>query len=107
MYFKTFISHNTIIILILKLYVKYFYKYTSKIIFVKGDYMSKFSERLKELRTERKLTQDRLAELTGINQASISAYELKKIRPTDFVIVTFCKFFNVSADFILGLKDEP
>lgn len=69
--------------------------------------MSKFGERLKELRLEKKLTQDKLAELTGINQATISCYELNKIRPTDIVIITFCNLFGVSADFILGLKDEP
>lgn len=67
--------------------------------------MSKFGERLKELRLERNLTQVKLCELTGVNQASISAYELKKISPTDDVIITFCKFFNVSSDFILGLED--
>ncbi len=68
--------------------------------------MSKFAERLKELRLENKLTQDMLAEQTGITQSSISAYELKKARPTDEVIITFCKFFKVSADYLLGLSDN-
>lgn len=67
--------------------------------------MSKFGERLKDLRIERKLTQDKLAELTGITQAAISCYELKKSKPTDEVIITFCKFFKVSADYLLGLVD--
>lgn len=68
--------------------------------------MSKFAERLKELRLEKNLTQDMLADQTGITQASISIYELKKARPTDEVIITFCKFFKVSADYLLGLKDD-
>ena len=67
--------------------------------------MSKFGERLKDLRVERNLTQDKLAELTGITQAAISFYELKKTKPTDEVIITFCKFFKVSADYLLGLAD--
>lgn len=67
--------------------------------------MSKFGERLKELRIENKLTQTKLAIATGINQTSISAYELQKMRPTDEVIITLCKFFKVSADYILGLED--
>lgn len=67
--------------------------------------MSKFGERLKELRLERKLTQDKLAELSNISQATISAYEIGKIRPTDEVIIIFCKFFKVSADYMLGLDD--
>lgn len=67
--------------------------------------MSEFNERLKELRLEKGLTQDQLANDTGISQGAISAYELKKAKPTDEVIITFCKYFNVSADFILGLVD--
>lgn len=67
--------------------------------------MSKFGERLKELRVENNITQAKLASLTGINQTSISAYELQKIRPTDEVIVVFAKFFKVSSDYLLGLED--
>ena len=68
--------------------------------------LSKFNERLKDLRQDKKLTQTELSELTGISQSMISAYELNQTRPTDYVIITFCKFFGVSADFILGLTDE-
>lgn len=68
--------------------------------------MSKFAERLKEIRLERGLKQDDLSRYTNISQSSISGYELNKVRPTDEVIIAFCKFFNVSADFLLGLKDE-
>jgi transcriptional regulator with XRE-family HTH domain len=67
--------------------------------------MSKFAERLKELRLEKDLTQTKLSIETGVNQVSISAYELRKIRPTDEVIITFCKYFKVSADYMLGLED--
>lgn len=68
--------------------------------------MSKFAERLKEIRLERGLKQDDLSRYTNISQSSISGYELNKVRPTDEVIIAFCKYFNVSADFLLGLKDE-
>lgn len=67
--------------------------------------MSKFSERLKELRIERGLSQDKISLLTGISQSTISSYESKRIKPTDEVIITFCKFFKVSADYLLGLAD--
>ena len=67
--------------------------------------MSKFGERLKELRLENSLTQAKLAQLTGVNQTSISSYELQKMRPTDEVIIIFYKYFKVSADYILGLED--
>lgn len=67
--------------------------------------MNKFADRLKELRLESGLTQDELAKATNISQSSISIYELGKISPTADIIITFCKFFNVSADYILGLVD--
>ncbi len=67
--------------------------------------MSKFSERLKELRLENKLTQMQLANATHISQTSISAYESGRSQATEEVIITFCRFFDVSADFILGLSD--
>ncbi len=67
--------------------------------------MTKFGEKLKELRQEKHLTQDQLAEKTGISQGSISAYELNKAKATVDVVFIFCKYFGVSADFMLGLED--
>lgn len=68
--------------------------------------MSKFAERLKELRQEQNLSQRDLAKATKIAQGSISGYESGTNRPSDEVIITFCKFFKVSSDFMLGLSDE-
>lgn len=67
--------------------------------------MNKFAERLKELRLENKLTQDKLCELTGISQSAISAYEKNAIVPTIDVVIVFCNFFKVSADYLIGLVD--
>ena len=67
--------------------------------------MSKFSQRLKELRKERNLSQKQLAQDTKIGQTSISGYEIGSSHPTDEVIIVFCKYFNVSADYILGLEN--
>lgn len=68
--------------------------------------MKIFSERLKEIRQERNITQDMLATETGITQSMISQYEIDKCSPTAENIVILCKYFKVSADFMLGLKDE-
>ena len=68
--------------------------------------MSKFAERLKELRQEKGLTQTQLAQATHMGQTTISAYEAKRNHPSDDVIIVFCKFFDVSSDYILWLKDE-
>lgn len=73
---------------------------------MKRSVLSKFGERLKDLRLEKKLTQDELSIVTGISQSMISAYELDRARPTDFVIIALCNYFGVSADYILGLRDD-
>lgn len=75
-------------------------------VYYRGDLMSKFGERLKELRLDSKLSQDKLSEQTGISQGAISSYEVGKAKATEDVIVVFCEYFLVSADFMLGLKDE-
>ncbi len=67
--------------------------------------MNKFAERLKELRLEANLTQDQLAEKTHIGQATISKYEANAQSPTIDMVIVLCKFFNVSADYLIGLVD--
>ncbi len=67
--------------------------------------MTKFAERLKELRNEKGLSQAKLAELTGIGQTAISEYELKEKTPSIDVLYIFCNFFKISADYLIGLVD--
>lgn len=67
--------------------------------------MNKFAERLKELRKEYNVTQDKLSADTKISQAAISSYENGLQSPTIDVVVVFCKYFNVSADYLIGLVD--
>ncbi len=63
-------------------------------------------EKLKELRLEKKLTQMQLAEKMNCSQKNISAYELDQIELSASVIIRYCRIFQVSADYILGLEDE-
>ncbi len=67
--------------------------------------MNKFAERLKELRKEYNVTQDKLSADTKISQAAISSYENGLQSPTIDVVVVFCKYFKVSADYLIGLVD--
>lgn len=61
---------------------------------------------LKDLRTERHLSQQQLADLLNISQSAIAKWELGKTEPTASAIVSVALFFDVSCDFLLGLKDE-
>ena len=64
-------------------------------------------ERLKDLRVERGLTLEQLAEQTGLSKSALGKYEaddFKDISP--FSIVTLAKFYGVSTDYLLGLTEQ-
>ena len=64
-------------------------------------------ERLLDLRKDAGLTQDQLAAALNINKHSISAYERDKNEPPDALKIQIARYFNVSADYLLGLTDDP
>ena len=64
-------------------------------------------EKLKDLRVERRLTLEQLAEQTGLSKSALGKYEnddLKDISP--FAIVTLAKFYEVSTDYLLGMTEQ-
>ncbi len=65
-----------------------------------------FGKILKELRTEKQLSQQQLARLLNISQSAIAKWELGKTEPTASAIVSVALFFDVSCDYLLGIKDE-
>ncbi|MCI9057044.1 MAG: helix-turn-helix transcriptional regulator [Oscillospiraceae bacterium] len=66
-----------------------------------------FAERVYELRVKRGLTQRELGTAIGLTHKSISTIE-SALRTTSFEkLVLLAKFFDVSTDYLLGLKDEP
>lgn len=66
----------------------------------------KFKERLKELRTQKNLSQMELAKATGISQSAIAKWELGKTEPTATAIITLSLYFNETTDYLLGLIDD-
>ena len=62
-------------------------------------------ERLRMLRNEQNLGQNQLAKLLNISNASVSYWETGKQIPSAEVIFKYAQFFDVSADFILGIVD--
>lgn len=64
-----------------------------------------FSERLKELRAANGVSQMELARATGISQSAIAKWELNKTEPTASAIITLARYFNESADYLLGITD--
>ena len=66
-----------------------------------------FPERLKYLRVENGLTQKQLANAVGAGERGLQDYELRKCKPGHDAIIKLCQHFNISADYLLGLSDDP
>jgi len=69
--------------------------------------MGAFSKKLKELRKENRISQKELADVLTVSPATISRYEQETISPTEENIVKVAIYFNVSADYLLGLSANP
>ncbi|MBE5750781.1 MAG: helix-turn-helix transcriptional regulator [Clostridiales bacterium] len=64
--------------------------------------MDIFAIRLKELRMEKRLTQQQLATTLQTTDDSIYSWEKGRSEPSIAVIRKICDFFEVSADYLLG-----
>ena len=64
-----------------------------------------FNERIKELRKERKLTQQELADFLNIDRTTVMKWETTKSETNFSMLVKIADFFDVSIDFLLGRKD--
>jgi transcriptional regulator with XRE-family HTH domain len=69
--------------------------------------MAEYTKRIRDLREDKDLNQTDIAKVLHTNQRVYSNYEIgKRALPIDHLI-TLCKLYNVSADYILGFTDEP
>lgn len=67
-----------------------------------------YIDRLNALRIDNDIKQKDIAVLLGCQQSAISKYETRKVPYRVEDIIKLCKFYNVSADYVLGLpKDMP
>ena len=63
-------------------------------------------ERLYEIRKKNALSQKQVADLLGVPQQQYSRYENGKFDIPVRYVITLCKFYGISADWLLGLKEE-
>ena len=66
---------------------------------------NKLGNRIRFLRKEIGLSQEQLSNKLNTTQDTISLWELNKSFPDVVNIIKLCKLFDVSADFLLGLKE--
>jgi len=64
-----------------------------------------FAQRLRSLRVELGLKQEELANALQITQRKVSYWETGKIEPDLTTLCHLAEYFDVSTDYLLGLKD--
>ena len=68
--------------------------------------MNNFSEILNDLRKEKNVTQKELAKACGVSSQCICSLEQGTNNPTGSTIKALAIYFDVSADYLLGLHDD-
>ena len=68
--------------------------------------MVSYAKRIRDLREDLDLTQSQIAKALHTTQGYYSKYELEKRALPIEHLITLCKLYNVSADYILGFTNE-
>ena len=66
-----------------------------------------FGQRLRALRKQKNERQDDLAMVLDIQKSQVSEMEHGKLTTTLEKFVLICEHYKVSADYLLGLSDDP
>ena len=64
-----------------------------------------FAERLKEMRLEKGLTQQQLADVLKVDRTTVLKWETDGREPSFAMLVQIARFFEVSCDYLLGNTD--
>ena len=62
-----------------------------------------YVDKLTALRIDRDIKQEKIAQLLGCKQSAISKFEKRRAKYTVEDIIILCRFYEVSADELLGL----
>lgn len=64
-------------------------------------------KRLKELREQKKMSQQALADILHVTQQSVYKYEHNLAVPDLDILICIADFFNTSIDYVVGVTDSP
>lgn len=67
--------------------------------------MATFSQRMKQLRKEKKLTQQQLADQFSVKLRTCQGYEYGESYPEVAKLVAIADFFDVSLDYLMGRSE--
>nr|WP_319488491.1 helix-turn-helix transcriptional regulator [uncultured Caproiciproducens sp.] len=65
-----------------------------------------FAKRLKSIRTERGLTQQKVADGVGIHRSLLTYYERGENEPSAHTLCSMADYFGVTTDYLLGRTDR-
>lgn len=65
-----------------------------------------YCKRIRDLREDADLTQQQIAEILGTSQTMYARYERGANELPLHHLLTLCKYYQVSADYILGLTNK-
>lgn len=63
-------------------------------------------ERLAEIRKDHNHTQNDLSLLLNVSLHTVRAWEQGKSSPSHEMLISLCRLYQVSSDYLLGLSDE-
>lgn len=67
-----------------------------------------FSQRLRQLRTQNKLSMQQLADQIGLkNKGTICQFETGVTIPASATLIALADYFDVSVDYLVGRADTP
>lgn len=72
-----------------------------------GGTIMDYRERLRQIREDRDLTQAEIGKLLDKSQQGYNHIETGRAELKMEDLATLCRFYNLSADYILGLIDKP
>ena len=65
-----------------------------------------YIKRIRDLREDHDKTQQEVADMLGTSQTMYARYERGANEMPIRHLIALCKYYNVSADYILGLQDK-
>lgn len=66
-----------------------------------------FRDRLRNLRAEKRLSQQKVADGIGMTKAGYQNYESGRQTPNFSMLPRLADFYDVSTDYLLGRSDNP
>lgn len=68
--------------------------------------MANFSERIKELRKEKGLSQEEVGSIIGVKKYAVYSYEKGRACPDMKGLIALAEYFDVSMDYLAGRTDK-